>query len=315
MPVIRAFGAHLPTGRLTNEVLAGKLDVTAQWIKEVSGIDERRIAGASETVVNLAVAAGQDCLAKSGFDPRDLGLVIVSSGSSERAFPGPAAAVAKQLGAAGIPALDVPIASAGSLFGLALADQLAPRYGTTLVIAAEKMSAHALAEPLDKNVAILFGDGAGACLVTPDDEAGSGGLAILYHVLHSDGSYADDLKLEPPSPIKMNGLQVIMQASRKLPAAIQEVLGAEATTAAQVHTFLLHQANRNLTEKVAKTIGVDVGRFYSNIQRFGNTSSASMLIAAKEWHEEADLNPGDTVCFAAFGAGFHWGALLASQRA
>jgi 3-oxoacyl-[acyl-carrier-protein] synthase-3 len=313
MPVIRAFGAYLPAERLTNEVLAVRLNVTSQWIHDASGIEERRVATA-ETVIDLAMAAGQDCLRNSGIDPEDLGLVIVSSGSSERAFPGPAAAVAKRLGALGIPALDVPVASAGSLFGIALADQLAPRYGTTLVIAAEKMSQHALAEPLDKNVAMLFGDGAGACLVTPEDEAGTGGLAILYHVLHSDGTYADDLKLEPPGRVRMNGLQVIMQAARKLPAAIQEVLSAETTTAAQVHTFLLHQANRNLIEKVAKTIGADAGRFYTNIRRYGNTSSASMLIAASEWHAETELSPGDSVCFAAFGAGFHWGALLAAQR-
>jgi 3-oxoacyl-[acyl-carrier-protein] synthase III len=315
MPVIRAFGSYLPPGILTNAVLGAKLGVTPQWIKEVSGIEERRVAGDSETVIDLAVEAGRDCLTKSGFDQADLGLIIVASGSSERTFPGPAAAVAKQLGVAGIPALDVPIASAGSLFGLALADRLVPRYGATLVIAAEKMSPHSLGEPLDKNVAILFGDGAGACLVTPDDEGGSGGLAILYHALHSDGSYADELKLEPPSPVKMNGLQVIMQASRKLPSAIQEVLSAETTSAAQVHTFLLHQANRNLIEKVAKTIGVDPAQFYANIARYGNTSSASMLIAAAEWHGQTELKLGDSVCFAAFGAGFHWGALLASQRA
>lgn len=314
MPVIRSFGAYLPAGRLTNDVLAEKLDVTAAWIKDATGIDERRVA-AAESVVDLAVAAGQDCLENCGLGATDLGLLIVSSGSSERNFPGPAVTVAKRLGATGIPAIDIPIASAGSLFGLAVADQLAPRYGATLVIAAEKMSRHSLAEPLDKNVAILFGDGAGACLVAPDDEAGSGGLAILYHVLHSDGSFAEDLRLEPPAPIKMNGLQVIMQASRKLPSAIQEVLSAETTTAAAVHTFLLHQANRNLIEKVAKTIGADVTRFYTNIQAYGNTSSASMFIAAAEWHAQTELNPGESVCFAAFGAGFHWGALLAAQRA
>lgn len=314
MPVIRAFGAYLPAGRLTNDVLAGKLGVTAQWIKDVCGIDERRFAE-TESVVDLGVAAGQDCLRNAGFDAADLGLIIVSSGSSERTFPGPAAAVAKQLGATGIPALDVPIASAGSLFGLALADQLSPRYGAALVIAAEKMSGPALSEPLDKNVAILFGDGAGACLVAADSEAGSGGLAILYHALHSDGGFAEDLKLERPAPIKMNGMQVIVQAARKLPSAIQEVLSAETTAAADVHTFLLHQANRNLIEKVAKTIGVDAGRFYTNIERYGNTSSASMLIAAAEWRQQTELNPNDLVCFAAFGAGFHWGALLAKQRA
>ena len=303
MASILCFGRYVPERVLANEELAARLGIDPAWIVQISGIEERRIAASDETVVTLGVRAAESCIAG-----REVGLVIVSSASSERRFPGPAAEIAHALGLAGIPAIDLPVASAGSLFALTVASQLAPAYGNVLVIAAEKMSAPALAEPLDKNVAILFGDGAGAAIV------GQGsGLEILDSALHSDGSYAADLRLEFSGPIAMNGYSVIMQATRKIPAAIAEVLERSKVEAASVAHFLMHQANQNLIDRVAKSVRVPPERFYSNIRRYGNTSSASMLIAAAEWHETAGLKPGDYVAFAAFGAGFHWGALLARQ--
>jgi 3-oxoacyl-[acyl-carrier-protein] synthase-3 len=263
----------------------------------------------------MAAAAARECLSSAGTPSSDIGCLIASSASSENRFPGPAAVIAKDLGLVGIPAIDVPVASAGSLFALSLAHQLVRSYGTVLVVASEKMSCHGTAEPLDKNVAILFGDGAGACLVTPDETASSGErcLKILSHALHSDGSFAEDLKLPVAGRVQMNGLAVILQASRKLPAVIQEVATAAAVPLSNVSAFLLHQANRNLLLKVAKTLSVDAARFFSNIERYGNTSSASMLIAAAEWSAQSTPVPGETIVFAAFGAGFHWGALLAEQ--
>jgi len=111
----------------------------------------------------------------------------------------------------------------------------------------------------------------------------------------------------------MDGRTVILQAARRIPAAIREVLERQSVDAATVSAFILHQANRNLTDRVAKSLGVPASRFFSNIQRYGNTSSASLLIAASQWSEQAALNNEDSVCFAAFGAGFHWGALLARK--
>jgi 3-oxoacyl-[acyl-carrier-protein] synthase-3 len=171
------------------------------------------------------------------------------------------------------------------------------------------MAGPASTEPLDRNVAILFGDGAGACLVS--DSAGT--LQIVDAVLYSDGTYADDLCLPLTGPVRMDGRTVILQASRRIPAAISELLDRHSMDAASVHTFLLHQANSNLTARVAKTLGVPPERFFSNIRRCGNTSSASLLIAASEWAEQAVPGTGDNVCFAAFGAGFHWGALLSKK--
>jgi 3-oxoacyl-[acyl-carrier-protein] synthase-3 len=160
-------------------------------------------------------------------------------------------------------------------------------------------------EPLERGVAPLFGDGAGACLIGPD-----GPVTIIDSVMHSDGAFAEDLRLDFDAPVAMNGRSVILQASRKLPSAIGELLEKNAKSAAAVKVFLMHQANQNLMDRVARALDVDAARFHSNIRRYGNTSSASMLIAASEWWLNPGPAAGDLICFAAFGAGFHWGALL-----
>ena len=299
MAGIVGFGAYLPARVVTNAELAARLGCEEDWIYQASGIRERRYA--EESVSEMALAAARDCLQRH---PAVIGLVIVASGSAERRFPGPAASVASALGLGNVPAIDLPMASAGGLFGMSLASQLAAVYGHILVVAAEKMSATV---GDDKNTAILFGDGAGACLISPE----AGVCRIVDSVLHSDGTFAEDLRLDLNGPLYMNGRSVIMQAARKIPSSILEVLERNGRVAADVDVFLLHQANQNLIDKVAKTLGVASEKFYTNIASYGNTSSASMLIAAHEsW-----LSAGQTICFAAFGAGFQWGALLASRAA
>jgi len=304
--VLKAFGAYLPARIVPNQELACKLNRAPDWILDVSGIAERRYAAEDESVADMAVAAATQCLERAGMTAADIGMFIVSCGSSERRFPGPASAVASRLGATGTPALDVPLASAGSLFGMALAAQLSSVYGNILVVASEKMSSIATREPMEQGVTILFGDGAGACVIS----RGDGPARIVDSVLHSDGAFAEDLRLEFDAPLAMNGRSVIMQASRKIPGAIAELLERNRTPAAAVKIFLMHQANQNLIDRVAKALDVPAGMFYSNIRGYGNTSSASMLIAASEWWQAPGPNPGDLICFAAFGAGFHWGALL-----
>jgi 3-oxoacyl-[acyl-carrier-protein] synthase III len=303
---LHAFGAHLPERVVANAEIAVRVGRTADWIESVSGIRERCWAGSEVSVADLALAAAQDCLQSAGIEASTLGLVIVASGSAP-GFPGPAAAVVAGLGLEGTPAFDLPMASAGALFGLALASQLAERFGDVLVIGAEKMSAVLDAGPLDPNTAILFGDGAGAALVS----SRPGRWRILDSVLHSDGQFRDDLAFDGASPLRMNGLTVIMQAARKLPSAIEEVLARQGMAAQDVAAFLLHQANQNLLVRVAKVLKVPPERVFSNVARYGNTSSASMLIAAAEWSRE-NAAPGPVI-FSAFGAGFHWGALLAQS--
>ena len=156
----------------------------------------------------------------------------------------------------------------------------------------------------------MFGDGAGACLILPEGD----GLQILGHELHSDGAFTEALALDLDGPVKMDGRTVILQAGRKIPAAIGELLARHSVPPDAVTAFLMHQANQNLIDRVAKVVGVESGRFVSNIARYGNTSSASMLIAASEYFEARKPEPGENFCFAAFGAGFHWGALLAKAE-
>jgi 3-oxoacyl-[acyl-carrier-protein] synthase III len=305
---LRAFGAYVPSRVVSNAELAVRLGCEASWILSVSGIEQRRYAADSETVVDLAVSAATDCLSRAEIASTQIGMMLVSSGSSERRFPGPAAETAARLGMAGIPAIDIPMASAGSLFGMAMAAQFASSQGPVLLVAAEKMSTVIAREPQDRNTAILFGDGAGACLIDPQ----RGFAEIGHSVLHSDGSFAQDLRLEFGEPLHMDGRVVIMQASRKLPAGIRELLDHRQLPPAAVGAFIMHQANQNLIDRVAKALEVAPGKFYSNIARYGNTSSASMLIAAAEWDVASGFQAGELVVFAGFGAGFHWGALLAT---
>ena len=307
------FGAYLPERVVTNQEIAARIGRSAEWIETASGIQQRRWASVETSVADLAVAAGQDCLAKT-FPQQNgaetIGLVIVASGSAPAGFPGPAAEVAERLGCGSGAAIDLPMASAGSLFGMAMAARMTEAHGNVLVIGVEKMSAvlRAAATP-DPNTEILFGDGAGAVLISAKPMQRS--WRILDTALHSDGSFRGHLYFRE-GILKMDGLSVILQASRKLPAVIQEVLSRQNIAAKDVTAFLMHQANQNLLTRVAKTLGVAESTFYSNISRYGNTSSASMLIAASEWASSTNVN--GPVVFAAFGAGFHWGALVACQE-
>ena len=303
---LHAFGMYLPERVVANAELAERVGKTSEWIESVSGILERRWAAPEKTIADMGVAAAEKCLKKAGISTNNLGMLIVASGSGARGFPGPAAEVADRLCLDSVPALDLPIASAGSLFGLALAMRLADTYGDVLVVASEKMSAVIESDP---NTTILFGDGAGAALVS----ARPGRWRMLDAVLHTDGKYRGDLAFDGAGPLRMSGLTVILQAARKIPASIMEVLERQNISVQQVAVFLLHQANLNLLTRVAKSLGVGPEKVFANVQRYGNTSSASMLIAASEWYE-TNTEPGPVV-FSAFGAGFHWGAIVADSTA
>lgn len=306
MAFLNQFGCHLPSRIVTNEELAPMVGRDAEWIRRTSGIEARRYAAENESVVDLAVAAARNCLAAAGAPA--IGLVIVSSGTAERRFPGPAVSVARALDMGNVPALDLAMPSAGSLFGIALASQLAHVYGDVLVVAAEKMSSVIQRDGTNPQVAVLFGDGAGACVVSHRE----GAARIVDAVLHSDGAFDGALQLGFSGPMEMAGRTVIMQAARRMPQAIEQVLAKNVVAAQAVGTFLIHQANQNLTRQVAKAIDVPAEKFFSNIHRYGNTSSASLLIAAAEWSKDEGFTPGVPVVMAAFGAGLQWGAVLAT---
>jgi 3-oxoacyl-[acyl-carrier-protein] synthase-3 len=307
MSYLQAFGHHLPTRTVTNADLEQRTGRAAASIEKTSGILERRYASENETVADLGLAAANACLKNANLTPQDIGLILFSSGSGERAFPGPASVLAQKLGLAATPSIDIPVASAGSLIALAFADDLTPRYGNILVVASEIMSRRI--SDADPDTAILFGDGAGACIVSPE----TGFARIADTALFTDGNYADALQLQHGGSIQMKGLDVIVQASRKIPRSIEDLLTKNNLKPADVGVFLMHQANVNLIRKVATALSLPdaEARFFCNISRYGNTSSASLLIAASEWHAANPAPPPAPIVLAAFGAGFNWGAILA----
>jgi 3-oxoacyl-[acyl-carrier-protein] synthase-3 len=305
MSFLKAFGRYLPERIVSNEELAPQLGVTPDWIVGACGIEQRCYAADSQTVADLGLAAAENCLANAGLDPREIGFLIVSSGSPNVFCPGPATEIAFRLGLGSTPAIDLPIASAGSIAALALADSLAPRFGNVLVVATEIMSRRIDRSPEGKDAAILFGDGAGAAVISPSD----GFARIAAVALHSNGEKSHAIRVTEEGGFAMEGITVIRLASQYLPAVIQEVLEAANTPAASLRALLIHQANLKLIERVAKVLQVRRDRLFTNIERYGNTSSASLLIAAAEWHE---LNPQITspIVFAAFGSGLTYGAIL-----
>jgi 3-oxoacyl-[acyl-carrier-protein] synthase-3 len=309
MAYTRAFGAYLPSRVVDNRELAAATGTDAEWILRATGIEERRFAAAEESVASLGIRAAKDCLENAGLLAREVGLLLAASSSAEHRFPGPASAIGAGLGINGVPAIDLPIASAGSLFGLALAAHLAPAYGNVLVIGAEVMSRVVQRHPPYRDTAILFGDGAGACLVSPQ----TGFTEIRDALLASDGDFAAALRLDVDAPLYMDGKTIILQASRKIPRAISELLERNHIKAGDVEVFLMHQANLNLIVRTAQALAVPESRFFRNIQRYGNTSSASLLIAAAEWRQRHPSPPAGPMIFAAFGGGLHWGALMAAK--
>ena len=309
MSFLRAFGSHLPDRRVGNDEIARLTGTTPEWIVEVSGIQERRYAAEQDTVASLGLAAAQNCLANSGLTPSHLGMILVASGSAPRFCPGPASQIATGLGLASTPAFDIPVASCGSLIGLALAAELAPKFGPVIVIGSEIMSRCVALTPAGKDTAILFGDGAGAALVDPS----SGFARIADAILATDGASAEILKIEN-GRIAMEGRSVILQAVRKIPRALNELLTRNNLAATDPCVYLMHQANLNLIARVAQSLKVPEDRFFVNLARYGNTSSASMLIAADEWRIAHPGPLAGPLVFAAFGAGLNWGALLATPR-
>ncbi|WP_419805121.1 ketoacyl-ACP synthase III [Terriglobus sp.] len=311
MSSIRATGAHLPSRVVTNEELASQVGESAAWIEQVSGIRERRYAAEGETVVTLALAAAQACLANAGVTASDVGMLLLSSGSAERNVPGPAAQVAAELGMGTAAALDIAIPSAGSLWALSLAKQMAPVTpgGKVLVVASEIMSRRVDRTAEGRNTAILFGDGAAAALI----DAQPGTLELQDALLQSDGTGADILHMEgagDAARLHMDGGSVILRASRKLPAVTQQLLTRNHLAPDAVAHFVMHQANGNLIAKVASTLKVPPERFFQNIAHYGNTSSASLLIALHEFLQQTP-QPAGPVVLSSFGAGLNWGAMLA----
>jgi len=312
-------GSCVPDRVMTNRELEALVDTSDEWIQERTGIRERRIAAESETVADLATEAGRRAIAQAGLTPADLDLVIVATVSSEHLFPTTANLVQHRLGING-GAFDLAAGCTGFAYGLATGAQFIAA-GTAehvLVIGADVLSR--LVNWKDRDTCVLFGDGAGAVVVGPV-EAGRG---LLAFDLGSDGGGRDLLKLaclnnypqngQPLDDrlrfITMNGREVYRFAVNVMGESAQKALAKAGLTSDQVDLFVPHQANIRIIDAAAKRLGMPSERVFVNVERYGNTSAASIPIALAEAVEQGRVNAGDLLVFVGFGAGLTWGSCV-----
>lgn len=314
-------GSCAPDKVLTNADLEKFLDTTDEWIVSRTGIRERHIAGEGEYTSDLATRAAQRALAMAGVRAEDVDLIVVGTITGDFPWPATACLVQKNLGAAGAAAFDVSAACSGFVYALDAAVRRieAGVSKKALVIGAEVLSRAIDWE--DRNTCILFGDGAGAVVL----EGQEGDRGVLSTHLHADGSYwellyqpgfgsrhpASEAGIKERLPyLKMQGNEVFKVAVRSLSEVAQEALVANGMTAADIDLFIPHQANRRILEATAKRLGLSDEQVYINVDRFGNTSGASIPLALDEANRAGRLRQGDIVLFDAFGGGFTWASAL-----
>lgn len=316
---ITGWGMAVPEKILTNDDLAQMVDTSDQWILERTGIRERRIAAPEQSSASLATDAAQQALEVANLKPSELDLIIVSTSSPEHIFPSTASLVQDRIGAARAGAYDLLAACTGFIYALSAAAQ-AIRSGSAtnvLVIGTETLSR--LTNWQDRNTCILFGDGAGAFVLQASENPGG----VLSSILRSDGSGADLLTLPaggsflPASHetvekgqhfIQMNGREVFRFATRVMSQATREAVEAAQLTLDEVDLIIPHQANQRIIESAARSLEIPLERFMVNVERYGNTSTASIPIATCEAIQQGRLKAGDRVVFVGFGAGLTWGA-------
>jgi 3-oxoacyl-[acyl-carrier-protein] synthase III len=315
-------GAYCPKRILTNQDLEKLVDTTDAWISERTGIKERRIAAEGEVTSDMAVVAARHALAMASTKAEDLDMIIVATVSADMPLPSCAVIVQAKLGAAHAFGFDLGAACAGSIYGLSIADQFIKtgKAQRVLVIGAELLSR--LVDWTDRNTCVLFGDAAGAMVVGPARDPGRG---LLSTHLHSDGTAAGILSIpgggsqHPQSAevlaknmhkIAMNGREIYKFAVRVLPQAILEALAANGLTVADIDHIVSHQANARIVESVLERLGIPLEKCWLNLERYGNTSSASLPISLDEANRAGRLQPGDLIAMMAIGAGMTWGSAL-----
>jgi len=319
---ITGWGMAVPEKILTNEDLSKKVETNDAWIQSMTGIRERRIASSEQTTASLATDAAIKALEVARLSPSELDLVIVATSSPEYIFPATACLVQDRLGASKAGAFDLLAACSGFIFALNVATQ-AIRSGSlknVLVIGAETLSR--MVDWTDRNTCVLFGDGAGAFVL----QAGEERSGVISSIMRSDGSGGDLLcvpaggsfapaSLETVATgkhyIKMNGREVFRFATRVMAQATEETVSAAGLKLEDIQLFIPHQANRRIIEASLRSLNVPMDRCVVNIDRYGNTSTASIPIATCEAVRDGRLKAGDKLVLVGFGAGLTWGAALA----
>ena len=318
---ITGWGMAVPARVLTNADLEKMVDTNDEWIQSRTGIRERHIANDEESTATLAKDAALNALRVANLNPTELELIIVSTSSPEHLFPATACLVQDQIGASHAGAFDLSAACSGFIYALNMASQ-AIRSGSVrnaLVVGAETLSR--LVNWDDRNTCVLFGDGAGAFVLQVGDEAGG----VLSAVMRSDGSGANLLSVPaggshlPTSPetilnkqhtIHMNGREVYRFATRVMAQATKEVISAAQLQIEDVQLVIPHQANLRIIEAAMRGLDIPKDQCFINIERYGNTSTASIPIATCEAIQQGRLHTGDNIVFVGFGAGLTWGAAL-----
>jgi 3-oxoacyl-[acyl-carrier-protein] synthase-3 len=321
--LIAGTGRGLPERVLSNFDLEKMVDTSDTWIMERTGIRERRIVAKGQTTSDLAAAAGREACRKAGIDPASLDCVIVCTVTPDSPLPATAVHVQRKLGANGCAAFDMAAACAGFIYGLSVGDAFIARgqFKRVLVCGVEVLSP--VIDWEDRNTCVLFGDGAGAAVLVPGEGDGDRGVWSTH--LYADGGMAEALGIpgggtaHPASHetvaqrlhyVKMNGREVFKHAVRNISRAALTALEHNHLTAAQIDTVVAHQANMRIIEGVAKQINLPLDKFFLNIEKYGNTSSASIPIALDEAVEQGRVKQGDLLLMAALGAGFSWGSAV-----
>ncbi len=318
---IIGWGKALPERVLTNDELSHMVDTSDGWIRERTGILERRIAGEGETTASLAIEAARRALDMAAFDPVDLDLIIVATVTPEYLFPATACLVQDALGASKAAAFDLSAGCTGFIYGLALATQgiKAGAYDHALVIGAETLSR--IVNWRDRRTCVLFGDGAGAALLGASSAPGG----VLTTLLGADGSGAELLILPAGGSrhpatletaanglhyLQMDGRKVFRFATRIIPQATREALSRAGLPLEHLELLIPHQANQRIIEASAQRLGLPLERIFTNLERYGNTSAASIPIALCEALEAGRVQVGDHLALVGFGAGLTWGAAV-----
>ncbi len=327
--IIKGIGHYVPSNIVRNADLETLMDTNDAWIRERTGIEERRwVIPGEDSTSSMGVKAARMAIENAGIEVSDIDFIIFATLSPDYYFPGPGVQVQDALGLDTIGALDVRNQCSGFVYGISVADQYikSGMYKNILVIGSELHSGGLEKTPRGRGVSVIFGDGAGAAVVgvSKDDQRG-----ILSTHMHSEGKYARELALTDPSTSRwvdvllkendpedasyypyMNGNFVFKHAVTRFPEVIMEALTTHGLKTSDLDILIPHQANLRISQFVQKTLGLSDNQVFNNIQKYGNTTAASIPIALSEAWSQGRIKEGDLVCLAAFGSGFTWASAL-----
>ena len=325
--IITGTGHYVPPDVVTNHDLARLMDTSDEWIQQRSGISTRRHAAVGVGSSDLGIEAARRAIADAGIEASEVDFIVAATISPDHYFPGIGVMIQAGLGLEGIGALDIRTQCTGFIYGLSVADQFirAGTYKKILLVAAEVQSHNLNYSDSGRDMAVLFGDGAGAVILEPAPAAD--GRGILSTHLFADGRHAADLIMEKPSSKdkptftpellatgrffpQMDGKNVFKNAVEKMPEAVLAGLRSNGLTVEQVDHLIPHQANDRISQMVARQLKIDPAKVVRNIDRLGNTTAASIPIALDEAVKDGRIKSGDLVVLTAFGSGFTWGSAV-----